>query len=70
LKTDPITYKIKDMNTNETILGTFYELEMSKYNDDLYEIEKVVQTNKNKVLVKWKGYNTTSWINKKDIVNI
>jgi hypothetical protein len=50
LKTDPITYKIKDMNTNETILGTFYELEMSKYNDDLYEIEKVVQTNKIKSL--------------------
>jgi len=70
LITDPITYKIKDMNTNETILGTFYEFEMSKYNDDLYEIEKVVQTNKNKVLVKWKGYNATSWINKKDIVNI
>jgi hypothetical protein len=68
LNTDPITYKIKDMN-NETIIGSFYEVEMVKYNDELYEIEKVLQSNKNKVLVKWKGYNTTSWVNKKDIVN-
>ena len=55
--------------SNETIMGTFYEVELSKYNDDIYEIEKVLKSSKNKVLVKWKGYDSPSWINKKNIIN-
>lgn len=66
LKTNPITYKIRDMS-NEEIIGSFYEPEMVKYNTDMYEIEKVLKENKGKLLVKWKGYETPSWINKKEL---
>lgn len=69
LKTNPITYKIRDMS-NEEIIGSFYEQEMVKYENELFEIEKILKRNKNKILVKWKGYNTTSWINKKDLTGI
>ncbi|CAF4386648.1 unnamed protein product [Rotaria magnacalcarata] len=67
LKTEPYTYKIKDMD-GEEVQGSFYEQEMVKYDNEFYEIEKILKSNKNKMLVKWKGYETPSWINKKDIV--
>lgn len=66
LETDPITYKIKDMN-NEEIIGSFYEQEMVKYNSDVYEIEKILNERKGKLLVKWRGYQKPSWISKMDI---
>ena len=69
LKTNPVTYKIKDMN-NEVIIGSFYEQEMVKYESELYEVEKILKRNKDKLLVKWKGYKTTSWINEKDLTEI
>ena len=69
LKTNPVTYKIKDMN-NEVIIGSFYEQEMVKYKSELYEVEKILKRNKGKLLVKWKGYKTTSWINEKDLTEI
>src|ERR1044072_2873130 len=69
LKTNPVTYKIKDMN-NEVIIGSFYEQEMVKYESELYEVEKILKRNKGKLLVKWKGYKTTSWINEKDLTEI
>ncbi|CAF4769754.1 unnamed protein product, partial [Rotaria magnacalcarata] len=65
--TEPYTYKIKDMD-GEEVQGSFYEQEMVKYDNEFYEIEKILKLNKNKMLVKWKGYETPSWINKKDIV--
>ena len=67
LKTEPYTYKIKDMD-GEEVQGSFYEQEMVKYDNEFYEIEKILKSNKNKMLVKWKGYETPSWINKKDIL--
>src|ERR1700755_2042411 len=69
LKTNPVTYKIKDMN-NELIIGSFYEQEMVKYKSELFEVEKILKRNKDKLLVKWKGYKTTSWINEKDLTEI
>src|ERR1044072_2395580 len=69
LKTNPVTYKIKDMN-NEVIIGSFYEQEMVKYKSELYEVEKILKRNKGKLLVKWKGYKKTSWINEKDLTEI
>src|SRR6201990_2330159 len=69
LKTNPITYKIKDRN-NEVIIGSYYEQEMVKYKSELYEVEKILKRNKGKLLVKWKDYKTTSWINEKDNVNL
>ena len=71
-KSNVITYKIKDMN-NEIIQGIFYEkeLQLSKMKEDgLYIIEKILKTNKNKIYVKWRGYNSSfnSWIDKNSVL--
>ena len=66
-----ITYKIKDLN-DEIIRGIFYELELqrSKNTFEVYFIEKIIRKNKNKYLVKWRGYSNdfNSWIDKDDII--
>ena len=62
-------YYLKDLN-NEKLQGTFYEQELQKTRqDDLYTIEKILKTNKNKVYVKFKGYSNdfNQWVNKSDI---
>lgn len=73
LKTDPITYRIKDLN-NEDVKGTFYEKELVKYDkkDEIYKIEKIIRKKGNKYLVKWLGYpeDFNSWVDEKDIKNI
>ena len=61
-------YYLKGLN-NEKLDGTFYEQELQKTDmkkDDLYTIEKILKTNKNKVYVKWRGYDSSfnSWINR------
>jgi len=66
LRTAPVTYKLKDMN-DEEIIGSFYEDEMVLYDSELYEIEKVLKTSRNKILVKWKGYEVPSWISKANV---
>ena len=70
-QTNPITYKIKDMN-GEEIQGTFYEQELQKTHQDTFRIEKVIRTKGNKMRVKWKGYrdNFNSWIDKSDVVSL
>ena len=64
--TFPTTYKLEDY-TGEPILGSFYEAELlkTKYPND-YLIEKVLKTDKNKIFVKWLGFDSShnSWINK------
>jgi transposase InsO family protein len=67
LKTKPPTYTLKDMD-GESIIGTFYEEEMVKYDDGIYQIEEVIRKHKNKLLVKWKGYDKPSWINEEDLI--
>ena len=69
--TDPITYKIKDLN-GEEIQGTFYEQELQKSHQDTFRIEKVIRTKGDKLFVKWKGYSNdfNSWINKSDVVGL
>ncbi|GFX55753.1 putative uncharacterized transposon-derived protein F54H12.3 [Trichonephila clavipes] len=69
LKTDPITYRIKDLN-NEEVKGTFYENELVKYGkkDSIYKIEKIIKKKGDKYLVKWLGYPESTWIDKKDFV--
>ena len=66
-----ITYKIKDLN-GEIIKGIFYEKELqkTKNNSEVYIIEKIIQKNKNKYSVKWRGYSDdfNSWIDKNDII--
>ena len=55
--TNPITYKLKDLN-NEPVLGRFYEPELLKAKQDVFRIDKVLKRNYKRMLalVKWKGY--------------
>ena len=70
-KSNVITYKIKDLNNN-IIEGVFYERELlkSKNNSEIYIIEKIIRKNKDKYLVKWKGYSNdfNSYVDKNDII--
>ena len=48
------TYVISDLN-GEEIIGTFYEKELQKTNQQTFRIEKVIKRKGNKLYVKWKG---------------
>ena len=63
--TVPWTYVINDLN-GEKFIGSFYEKELEKTNQKEFRIEKI----RDKLYVKWKGYDNSfnSWINKKDIL--
>ena len=69
-KSNVITYQLKDMN-DEIIKGIFYEkeLQLTKNITGEYIIEKILKTNKNKIYVKWRNYDSSfnSWVNKYDI---
>ena len=70
-KSNVITYKIKDLN-DEIIEGIFYEKELqkSKNTSGVYIIEKIIRKNKDKYLVKWRGYSNdfNSYVDKDDII--
>ena len=70
-KSNVITYKIKDLNNN-IIKGIFYEKELqkTKKTSEVYIIEKIIRKNKDKYLVKWRGYSNdfNSWVDKDDII--
>ena len=51
--TVPWTYVINDLNSEE-IIGTFYEKELQKTNQEKFRIEKVIERKGNKMHVKWK----------------
>ena len=67
--TVPWTYVINDLN-DEGINGTFNEKELQKSNKQEFRIEKVIKKKRNKLYVKWKGYDSSfnSWIDKKLLV--
>ena len=67
--TIPWTYVINDLN-GEEIIGTFYEKELQKTNQEEFKIEKVIRRKGNKLYVKWKGYDNSfhSWIDKGNLV--
>ena len=67
--TVPWIYVINDLN-GEEIIGTFYENELQGTSQQEFRIEKVIKRNRDKLYVKWKGYDNSfnSWIDKKDIV--
>ena len=64
--TVPWTYVINDLNGKE-IIGTFYEKELQKIDQQEFRIEKIIKKKGNKLYVKWKGYDSSfnSWIDKK-----
>ena len=47
------------------IIGTFYEKELQKINQQEFRIEKLIKKKGNKLYVKWKGFDSSfnSWIN-------
>ena len=57
-RSNVVSYKIKDLN-DEIIEGIFYERELQKTKNtsEVYIIEKIIRRNKNKYLVKWRGYS-------------
>ena len=63
--TIPWTYVINDLN-GEEIIGTFYEKELQKTNQEEFRIEKVIRRKGDKLYVKWRGYDNSfnSWIDK------
>ena len=65
----PWTYVINDLS-GEEIIGTFYEKELQKIDQQEFRIEKVIRKKDDKLYVKWKGYDSSfnSWIDKKDFV--
>lgn len=66
----PETYILKD-NKGELLEGGFYGHELLKsFVGDVYLVEKVLKRKKDKLLVRWLGFNKSqdSWINKKDLV--
>ena len=67
--TVPWTYVINDLNGKE-IIGTFYEKELKKTNQQEFKIEKVIRRKGDKLYVKWKEYDSSfkSWIDEKDLV--
>ena len=69
--TDPITYKLKDLN-GEEIKGSFYEQELQKTTQEMFRIEKIIRRKGDKSLVKWVGYpdEFNSWIGNKDLVKL
>ena len=64
--TFPQTYVINNLN-GEEIIGTFYEKELQKTNQQEFRTEKIIKRKGDKSYVKWKGYDNSfnSWINKK-----
>ena len=69
--TIPWTYVINDLNGDE-IIGTFYEKELQKTNQQEIRIEKVIKKKDDKLYVTWKGYDSSSnsWIDKKKLNQI
>ena len=69
--TDPITYKIADLQ-GEEIAGAFYEPELQKTEQQIFRIEKVIEKRKNKSLVKWKGYSDkfNPWVDNKNLMDL
>ena len=61
---------VKNDLNGEEIVGTFYEKEVQKTNQQEFRIEKVIKKKDDKLYFKWKGYGSSfnSWIDKKDLV--
>ena len=56
--TVPRTYLINDLY-GEEIIGTFYENDLQKINQQEFRIKKVIKKKGNKLYVKWKRYDNS-----------
>ena len=67
--TVPWTYVTDDLK-GEKIIGTFYEKELQKTNQQKFGIEKVIKRKCDQLYLKWKGYDSSfkSWIDKNDLI--
>ena len=54
-------YRIKSVDSEDIIRGSFYEFELTPTELDTFFIEKILKKAKNKVLVKWSGYTQLTW---------
>ena len=63
------TYVINDLNSDE-IIGSFYEKELQKTNQQEFRVEKVIKKKGDKLYVKWKRYDSSfnCWTDKKDLI--
>lgn len=68
-KTFPVSYKITDKNTGQTLDKIFYEPELlkTKY-PDTYLVEKVLKRKGQKLYVKFLGFDKPEWVNSSDVV--
>lgn len=72
--TKPITYKLKDLQSQE-VDGSFYEEELQKSSQDIYRIEKVIRKKKingiDHALVKYMGYSDkfNEWVPVENLKN-
>ena len=62
----PWVYVINDLN-GEEIIGTFYEKELQKTNQQEFRVKKVIKRKGDMLYAKWKGNDSSfnSWIGKK-----
>ena len=67
--TVPLTYELNDL-TGERIIGSFYEKELQKTNQEEFRIEKVIKKKGDRLYVKWNEYDNSfnSWISKNDLI--
>ena len=67
--TVPLTYVVNDLNGDE-VVGTFFEKELQKTNQQGFRIEKVIKRKGDKLYIKWKscGSSFRSWIDKKELI--
>ena len=66
------TYKIREWDSTP-VQGTFYEADLQKVHvSDVFRIEKVLQRQKDRWLVKWKGWpdKYNSWIASQDVTSL
>ena len=56
--TAPWTYAINGLN-GAKIIGTFYEKELKKIDQQEFRIEKVIKKKRKKLYVKWKVYDSS-----------
>ena len=64
------TYKIREWD-DTLVQGTFYEQDLQKVHvSDIFRVEKVLKRQKDRLLVKWKGWpdKYNSWISSRDVI--